>query len=128
MMASPSTRPGNTSGSEARLSISQRPGSRVRMTIKAMTDVTSMTAVARPKALAGHGREAIALLRKPRLEIDAERRDQQQRHRIGRGEADLARIAVDRLVDRRGIDLDADRQAEQRRHLERFDRAHEQDQ
>jgi hypothetical protein len=35
---------------------------------------------------------------------------------------------VHRLVDRRGEDLDPDRQAEQRRDLERFDGAHEQDQ
>ena len=83
---------------------------------------------ARAKALAGDGGEARALARKPRLRVDAERGEQQQRHRIGGGEPDLARILVDRLVDRRRVDVDADRQPEQRRHLERFDRAHEQDQ
>ena len=83
---------------------------------------------ARAEALAGDGREARALIGQPRLQIDAEAAQHQQRDRVGRRQPDLARILVDRLVDRRGIDVDADRQPEQRRHLERFDRAHEQDQ
>ena len=50
MIASPSTRPGNTSGSEARLSRSERPGSFVRSTIQQKIDVTSMISVALPSA------------------------------------------------------------------------------
>ena len=38
--------PGNTIGSEAKLSRSQRPGSFVLTTIQQMTDVTSMISVA----------------------------------------------------------------------------------
>ena len=45
-MASPSTMPGNTIGSEAKLSSSQRPGSRVFTTIQQITAVTSMMMVA----------------------------------------------------------------------------------
>ncbi len=46
MIARPSTRPGNTIGSEAMLSSSQRPGRRVFTTIQQITEVTSMTMVA----------------------------------------------------------------------------------
>ena len=48
MIATPSTSPGNTIGSDAMLSRSQRPGSLVFTTIQQMTDVTSMTIVAVP--------------------------------------------------------------------------------
>ena len=82
---------------------------------------------ARPEALAGHRGESPGIGGDPRLRVDAERRDDEQRHAVGGGEADLARIFLDRLVDRRRIDLDADRKPEQRRDLERFDGAHEQD-
>ena len=50
MIASPSTKPGKTSGSEARLSSIQRPGTLVRTTIHAMTAETSMTVLALPIA------------------------------------------------------------------------------
>ena len=50
MIASPSTRPGNTSGSDARLSSIQRPGIFVRTTIQEMTADISMTMVALPTA------------------------------------------------------------------------------
>jgi hypothetical protein len=50
MIDRPSTRPGNTIGSEAMLSSSHRPGSLVFTTIQQMTDVTSMITVALPKA------------------------------------------------------------------------------
>ncbi len=50
MIARPRTRPGNTSGSEARLSSIQRPGSLVRTTIQHTTEVRSMTSVALPRA------------------------------------------------------------------------------
>ena len=46
MIDSPSTRPGNTIGSEARLSSSQRPGIFVFTTIQQITEVTSMMIVA----------------------------------------------------------------------------------
>ncbi len=48
MIDSPSTSPGNTIGSDATLSSSQRPGSLVFTTIQQMTDVTSITIVAVP--------------------------------------------------------------------------------
>ena len=82
---------------------------------------------ARAEPLAGDGRISLALAAEPRLPVDAARGDGEQRDGIGGGEPDIARIAVDRLVDRGGEDLDADRQAEQRRQLEGFDRPHEQD-
>jgi len=53
----------------------------------------------------------------PRGAAGGERRDHQQRYRIGRSKAHLARIAVDRLIDGRGVDFDANGQTEQRRHL-----------
>ena len=46
MIARPSTMPGNTIGSEAKLSSSQRPGSLVFTTIQQITEVTSMMMVA----------------------------------------------------------------------------------
>src|SRR4051812_43712790 len=46
MIARPSTMPGKTIGSEAKLSSSQRPGSRVFTTIQQITEVTSMMTVA----------------------------------------------------------------------------------
>ncbi len=49
MIERPSTRPGNTSGSEATLSSSQRPGSLVLTTIQQITALTSMISVALPK-------------------------------------------------------------------------------
>ena len=48
MIESPSTMPGNTKGSDATLSRSQRPGSFVFTTIQQITDVTSITIVAVP--------------------------------------------------------------------------------
>ena len=44
----PSTMPGKTSGSDAMLSSSHRPGILVLTTIQQITDVTSMTTVAEP--------------------------------------------------------------------------------
>ena len=48
MIDSPSTSPGNTIGSDATLSSSQRPRNFVFTTIQQMTDVTSITIVALP--------------------------------------------------------------------------------
>src|SRR6266850_2992371 len=82
----------------------------------------------RAKALSGHGGVLAAAARQPGLEIHADRRDEQQGYRVGAGEADLAGVAVHRLVDGGGEDLDAHRQAKQGRDFEGLDRAHEQDQ
>jgi hypothetical protein len=50
MIARPRTRPGNTIGSEATVSRTDRPGSFVLTTIQQMTEVTSITMVALPTA------------------------------------------------------------------------------
>src|SRR5712691_1297249 len=73
----------------------------------------------RPEPLAGHGRVLAPAAGEPRDEIHAGGRDREQGHRVRGGEADLARVAVHRLVDRRGEHVDSDRQPEERRHLER---------
>ena len=75
---------------------------------------------ARAEPLAGDGRISLALAAEPRLPVDAARGDGEKRNGIGGGEPDIARIAVDRLIDRGGEDLDADRQAEQGRQLRRI--------
>src|SRR5947207_3008991 len=53
MIERPSTSPGKTIGSEAKLSRSQRPGSLVFTTIQQMTEVTSMITVAESAAMSG---------------------------------------------------------------------------
>src|SRR5207302_6280579 len=78
----------------------------------------------RAKALPRHGGVAVAAAGQARLEIDADGSERQQGDRVGARETDLARIAVDRLVDRGGEDLNADRQAQQSRDLEGLDCAH----
>ena len=68
------------------------------------------------------------MARKTRLPVDAARGDRQKRDGIGRSKAHVARIGMQGFIDRRGENLNPHRQAQQRRVLEGFDRAHEEDQ
>ena len=74
--------------------------------------------LARTEALAGHGGVLRSPAGKPRDEVHPGGRDREERHRVCGGEAHLAGVAVHRLVDGRGENLDPHRETKERRHLE----------
>ena len=76
MIARPSTMPGNTIGSEATLSSSQRPGIFVFTTIQQITEVTSMISVALPtreQQAVPHRRAEVRIVEDGAIRIERQR-------------------------------------------------------
>src|SRR5262249_62403038 len=81
-----------------------------------------------PEGLVGYSLKLFALTGGARIEPHADRAEQQETHGEGAGATVIRRIFVKGKKDLGGVNVDARRDADQRRRLEGLQRAHKQNQ